>query len=833
MEPNSASIQTLNQELLKNAMRISRHSNSLPNRGLDWDYYHSFPEFSSSMKHCSLKIIEMMKKMYQHHGLSKNIGRLDIEEQVEMVSDSNDALMERINNALDEATGIKKQVETVVVEVMTKSGVALNGSWNQVANKITSGSPPTSYRLLTAKNILRPQLKFKEKISNKAGPFIPKLKEKPHSSKPLAILLEINDLGDEEYSHPYEFELEQFTAPENCMSTSPEVPHFKTVEEVPLVMVDTEEKLKSLLIALSNENEIAVDLEAHSYRTYQGITCLMQISTTTTDFIVDTLELWDCLSCLNEVFCNPNILKVFHGADRDVEWLQRDFGLYLVNLFDTYQAAKLLNFPTLSLAYLLRHYCQRVVNKEFQLADWRIRPLPQEMINYAREDTHYLLYVYRRMKQDLLSRSIGNNLLVAVWEHSRQTCLRRYTIQRVDADTHLELYRRSKKAFNNRQLSALKHLFAWRDKVARDEDESVGFVLPKHMMLHISEVLPREMQGILACCNPIPPLVRQHLLDLHHIILRARELPLTSLLNEGLADATGPKASLAPLDQDTEDPLHCVHDLTYSQDMRDDLPTLLGGNAVEENFTDGDQVHAAVKMEPMLHLFAGSNDNLGRPDGVTVKFVTPYQRYAHTKAIERAAALIQQRETQEKINNVHQHFVELVRSTPVTSAPETAAAAPSTSGTQVGLTPETDSRIEEDLAENAPKNKKMKKQPLSKQLASKRKKKRLLAAAIASASKNNKLDKNEAECNATSSPPKKMKLSTPKKLTQDSAPTPVDSATPFVPYDYSQVDFTVYNPKPDDRKKSKGKRATSRLSKGRKMMAKTGARSVTYSSAKP
>ena len=45
------------------------------------------------------------------------------------------------------------------------------------------------------------------------------------------------------------------------MSTSPEVPHFKTVEEVPLVMVDTEEKLKSLLIALSNENEIAVDLE--------------------------------------------------------------------------------------------------------------------------------------------------------------------------------------------------------------------------------------------------------------------------------------------------------------------------------------------------------------------------------------------------------------------------------------------------------------------------------------------------------------------------------------------------------------------------------------------
>jgi hypothetical protein len=29
--------------------------------------------------------------------------------------------------------------------------------------------------------------------------------------------------------------------------------------------------------------------------------------------------------------------QVLHGADHDVEWLQRDFHLYLVNLFDTGQ----------------------------------------------------------------------------------------------------------------------------------------------------------------------------------------------------------------------------------------------------------------------------------------------------------------------------------------------------------------------------------------------------------------------------------------------------------------------------------------------------------------
>ena len=30
-------------------------------------------------------------------------------------------------------------------------------------------------------------------------------------------------------------------------------------------------------------------------------------------------------------------LKVFHGCDWDMLWLQRDFGLYVVNCFDTGQ----------------------------------------------------------------------------------------------------------------------------------------------------------------------------------------------------------------------------------------------------------------------------------------------------------------------------------------------------------------------------------------------------------------------------------------------------------------------------------------------------------------
>ena len=37
-----------------------------------------------------------MTKIYGHYGLTGKVGKLDLEEQMELVSDNNDVLMERI-----------------------------------------------------------------------------------------------------------------------------------------------------------------------------------------------------------------------------------------------------------------------------------------------------------------------------------------------------------------------------------------------------------------------------------------------------------------------------------------------------------------------------------------------------------------------------------------------------------------------------------------------------------------------------------------------------------------------------------------------------------------
>ena len=66
-------------------------------------------------------------------------------------------------------------------------------------------------------------------------------------------------------------------------------------------------------------------------------------------------------------------LQILHGADCDVVWLQRDFGIYIVNMFDTGQASRVLGLPRYSLAFLLNYCCGVKADKQYQLADWRIR----------------------------------------------------------------------------------------------------------------------------------------------------------------------------------------------------------------------------------------------------------------------------------------------------------------------------------------------------------------------------------------------------------------------------------------------------------------------------
>ena len=158
--------------------------------------------------------------------------------------------------------------------------------------------------------------------------------------------------------------------------------------------------LQRLLQALRAQPAIAVDTESNSLHAYQERVCLLQFSTPAQDFILDPLALPQ-LDELGAVFADARVQKVFHAAEYDLICLQRDFGWQVGNVFDTMLAARSLGWPELGLAALLTKRHNIPVNKRFQRADWRVRPLPAEQLAYAQLDTHFLLQLSADLQAEL------------------------------------------------------------------------------------------------------------------------------------------------------------------------------------------------------------------------------------------------------------------------------------------------------------------------------------------------------------------------------------------------------------------------------------------------
>jgi exosome complex exonuclease RRP6 len=191
----------------------------------------------------------------------------------------------------------------------------------------------------------------------------------------------------------------------------------------------------------------------------------------------------------------------------DMVWLQRDLGLYVNGLFDTFFACEQLHYPAKSLAYLLSKFVDFDADKQYQLADWRLRPLPEEMLYYARSDTHYLLYIYDRVRNELVAASdkadADKDLIGRALEKSREQSLSRYEQPGYDEETgegsrgwYSYIFKNSHLAFDSEQFAVFRALWKWRDDTARKEDESTNYVLSTRDITEISRINPPDAKAL-------------------------------------------------------------------------------------------------------------------------------------------------------------------------------------------------------------------------------------------------------------------------------------------------------------------------------------------------
>jgi len=256
-------------------------------------------------------------------------------------------------------------------------------------------------------------------------------------------------------------------------------------------LVTDQSTLNLLVERLSRETVLAFDLEADSLHHYTEKVCLLQVSSESESKLIDPLASLD-MAVLAPIFANPAIKKIFHGADYDMRSLYRDFGIEVVNLFDTMIASQFLGESEFGLAALLKKRFGVELDKRYQKADWSKRPFSNEMMEYAMKDTSLLIELYRQLEAEL----IAKGRLAWVDEESELVA----GVRSASREGELMCLRfKGANKMKPRELAVLEELLRFRDEKARSADVPPFRILGNDLLREIAEKQPRsnsELVGI-------------------------------------------------------------------------------------------------------------------------------------------------------------------------------------------------------------------------------------------------------------------------------------------------------------------------------------------------
>ncbi len=249
-------------------------------------------------------------------------------------------------------------------------------------------------------------------------------------------------------------------------------------------LVDTQEGLRETAHSLQGARRLFLDTEFESSRG-GTLLCLLQVSTGTTVFLVDTLRLGD-LGPLREPLMATDEW-VLHAAQQDLPLLQAALGAAShPPVFDT-QVAWAMSSPeySVSLTYLVFRVLGVRCGKAHQTDDWKRRPLPESQLRYAAADVESLPGIHARISEKLLE--LGRLDLV----HEVVDELLRPSHERVDR-LELGAFRHAWQ-LDPKQQAALQHLITWFNGLSPREKRHAPD--PK-VLLSIASRLPRTTDDL-------------------------------------------------------------------------------------------------------------------------------------------------------------------------------------------------------------------------------------------------------------------------------------------------------------------------------------------------
>jgi Ribonuclease D len=255
-----------------------------------------------------------------------------------------------------------------------------------------------------------------------------------------------------------------------------------------LLYLDTPQQVELFLDDISGVREIALDTEGANFHRFIDRIYLLQITTRERSAVIDPLPI-GTPARLGTILEDPGVEVVFHDADYDLRLLHQDYGWHVNNIFDTRIAAQLLGIKSFGLAALLEQFFDVKLDKKHQRADWSLRPLTQGMLDYAAQDTRYLLDL--RDELQLRLEKLGR------LEWAREE-FDRLEGTKWEPDDGSQAFLRIKGArdLTRRELALLRELVPWRDSVARELDRATFRVMGNEVLLDIARTAPRSAQQL-------------------------------------------------------------------------------------------------------------------------------------------------------------------------------------------------------------------------------------------------------------------------------------------------------------------------------------------------
>jgi hypothetical protein len=163
-------------------------------------------------------------------------------------------------------------------------------------------------------------------------------------------------------------------------------------------LITNQEAFAALCQQLMDEPLLALDVETTIWDKPR-LLCTIQLATPKQTWIIDVLSLKD-LGPIVPILSSPSILKIIHHADFERR-VFTERGITIENIFDTCEISRTLR-PTETghaLAECVLRELGLRMDKTYQKADWKRRPLPQALIEYAALDAEILITLHAKLSR--------------------------------------------------------------------------------------------------------------------------------------------------------------------------------------------------------------------------------------------------------------------------------------------------------------------------------------------------------------------------------------------------------------------------------------------------